>query len=110
MAPVGFPSYGKSGHLAEKSWRRIVTRRLSDVRPHVEEKSRQLDGDGGRGLAVIGKMLGHTQQSTTSIYARLETDLFDRGGNGGGSMMLAGILSSEQQGRESNVKILYYRR
>ena len=29
---------------------------------------------GGSGLPVIGKMLGHTQASTTAIYARLQTD------------------------------------
>lgn len=73
-----FPSYGQSGHLVEPkaSWKRLMTRAgLQDVRPHDLRRSiGSWMAIGGSGLPIIGKMLGHTQQSTTQIYARLSVE------------------------------------
>jgi integrase len=73
-----FPSYGTTGHLVEPkaAWKRLVTRAgLQDVRPHDLRRSiGSWMAIGGSGLPIIGKMLGHTQQSTTQIYARLSLD------------------------------------
>ncbi|MGW8256012.1 MAG: site-specific integrase, partial [Thermoguttaceae bacterium] len=73
-----FPSYGKNGHIVEPkaAWKRIITRAgLTDVRPHDLRRSLgSWMAMAGTGLPVIGKMLGHTQPSTTAIYARLQTE------------------------------------
>jgi site-specific recombinase XerD len=73
-----FSSYGKTGHLMEPktAWARIIKRAgLSDVRPHDLRRSLASHmAMAGVGLPIIGKMLGHTQPSTTAIYARLQTE------------------------------------
>ena len=73
-----FPSRGRHGHIVEpkSAWQRIVKRAgLSDVRPHDLRRSLgSWMAMTGAGLPVVGKMLGHTQPSTTAIYARLAVD------------------------------------
>lgn len=74
-SPWVFPGRGKTGHIVEPkaAWKRIIERAgLVDVRPH--DLRRSLGSwmtMTGAGLPMVGKMLGHTQPSTTAIYARL---------------------------------------
>ena len=69
---------GKTGHITEvkSAWKRIITAaKLADCRPHDLRRSlASYMAIGGVGLPVIGAMLGHSQPSTTAIYARLSTD------------------------------------
>jgi len=73
-----FPSHGRQGHIVEpkSAWKRIIQRAgLVDVRPHDLRRSLgSWMAIGGASLPLIGKMLGHTQPSTTAIYARLSVD------------------------------------
>ena len=77
-SPWVFPGRGKTGHIVEpkSAWARIIKRAgLSDVRPHDLRRSLgSWMAMTQAGLPVIGKMLGHTQPSTTAIYARLAVD------------------------------------
>jgi integrase len=76
--PWVFPSRGRQGHIVEpkSAWKRIIKRAgLVDVRPHDLRRSLgSWMAIGGASLPLIGKMLGHTQPSTTAIYARLSVD------------------------------------
>jgi integrase len=77
-SPWVFPSHGRTGHITEikSAWKRIVTAaNLTDCRPHDLRRSLASHmAIGGTGLPLIGAMLGHSQPSTTAIYARLSTD------------------------------------
>ncbi len=77
-SPWVFPSRGKTGHVVEpkSAWKRIIKRAgLVDVRPHDLRRSLgSWMAITGAGLPIVGKMLGHTQASTTMIYARLSVD------------------------------------
>jgi integrase len=57
-------------------WRRILKRAgLANLRIHDLRRSLgSWQAIGGASLPVIGKSLGHTQASTTQIYARLSMD------------------------------------
>ena len=59
-----------------RPWRAITKRaRLVDVRIHDLRHTHASIGVGaGLGLPIIGKLLGHTQPSTTARYAHLEAD------------------------------------
>ena len=76
--PFVFPSRGKTGHIVEPkgAWKRILTRAgLEDVRIHdLRRTLGSWQALAGSSLQVIGKSLGHTQVSTTAIYARLSVD------------------------------------
>ena len=77
-SPWVFSGRGKTGHIVEpkSAWKRIITRAgLVDVRPHDLRRSLgSWMAMTGAGLPVVGKMLGHTQPTTTAIYARLSVD------------------------------------
>ncbi|MFZ1935331.1 MAG: site-specific integrase [Thermoguttaceae bacterium] len=77
-SPWVFPSRGRTGHIVEpkSAWKRIIERAgLSDVRPHDLRRSLgSWMAITGSSLPVVGKMLGHSQPTTTAIYARLSTD------------------------------------
>ena len=77
-SPWVFPSRSKCGHLTEPkaAWKRIIERAgLKNLRPHDLRRSLgSWQAMGGASLPIIGKSLGHTQQSTTQIYARLQMD------------------------------------
>lgn len=66
----------KSGHITRPyaSWKRICQRaRLTDLRPHDLRRSLgSWQAATGASLPVIGKTLGHRNQSTTAVYARLD--------------------------------------
>jgi integrase len=59
-----------------RPWRAIVKRSgLLGLRIHDLRHTHASVGAGlGLGLPIIGKLLGHTQPSTTARYAHLETD------------------------------------
>jgi integrase len=77
-SPWVFASYGKTGHLVEPkaAWQRLLKRaNLEDL--HVHDLRRTLgswQAMTGASLPIIGKSLGHSQPSTTAIYARLQLD------------------------------------
>lgn len=77
-SPYVFPGRGKKGHLVEPkgAWRRICKRAgLADCRPHDLRRSLgSWMAISGSSLPIVGKALGHTQASTTQIYARLSVD------------------------------------
>ncbi len=93
-APVYvFPSFGKSGHLTEPkgAWKRIITRAgLAGLRIHdLRRTFGSWQAAAGVSLHTIGKSMGHKNQSTTAIYARLAIDPVRDGVNAGTSAMLA---------------------
>jgi integrase len=59
-----------------RPWRAIVKRAgLNGLRIHDLRHTHASVGAGlGLGLPIIGKLLGHTQPSTTARYAHLDTD------------------------------------
>jgi integrase len=76
--PFVFPSHGKQGHLTDlsRAWGRLCERaNLSDLRIH--DLRRTLGSwlaVSGASLTLIGKVLNHSQVSTTQVYARLNLD------------------------------------
>lgn len=73
-----FPGTGKTGHMTspKAAWKRIVTKAgIEDIRPH--DLRRSLGSwmvNTGSSLALIGGALGHKDQQSTKIYARLAID------------------------------------
>jgi integrase len=73
-----FPSHGRTGHLVEvkSAWKRIRDRAgVPDVRPH--DLRRTLGSwlaASNHSLPMIGAALGHSQPSTTAVYARIALD------------------------------------
>ena len=106
-----FPSHGRTGHLVEPktAWKRIIQRaELSDVRPHDLRRSLgSWMAIGGASLPIVGKALGHTQASTTQVYARLSVDPVKAAVTAAGEAMLeAGgmkLLESAPAGNRVNV-------
>ncbi|HXN06768.1 MAG TPA: tyrosine-type recombinase/integrase [Nitrospiria bacterium] len=77
-SPFVFPGTGESGHLKEpkKVWADLIERaKLTDIRPHDLRRTlgSWLAAEGAS-LILIGKTLGHSQASTTAVYARLNHD------------------------------------
>lgn len=111
-SPFVFPGTGKSGHLEEpkKGWKRILTDAgITDLRIHdLRRTLGSWQARTGASLAIIGKSLNHKNQSTTAIYARLDTDPIRNSVNRATSAMLeaAGITSAPtpQQPARSNSK------
>ena len=60
----------------QKSWNRIRARAgLEDVRLHdLRHSYASVGATGGLSLLYVGKLLGHTQASTTQRYAHLAED------------------------------------
>jgi integrase len=71
-------SRSTTGHITEikSAWKRVKTAAaLVDCRPHDLRRSLASHmAIGGTSLPIVGAMLGHSQPSTTAIYARLSTD------------------------------------
>ena len=88
-----FPSYGKTGHLVEpkKAWNRLLDRaEISDLRIHdLRRTLGSWQAATGASLPVIGKSLGHKNQATTAIYARLDLDPVRQAVNTATAAMLA---------------------
>ena len=79
-SPWVFPGRpgSKAGHIAEpkEAWKRICKRAgLEGLRIHdLRRSSGSWQAALGASLHVIGKALGHRNQATTAIYARLDTN------------------------------------
>ena len=77
-SPFVFPSHGKSGHLAEpkKAWKRLLDRAgIADLRLHdLRRTFGSWQAAAGVSLTIIGKSMGHKNQSTTAVYARLSLE------------------------------------
>jgi len=78
ISPYLFPGPGKSGHLVEikKAWASICeAAELENVRLHdLRHSFASILVAGGASLPMIGRLLGHTQVSTTQRYAHLDVD------------------------------------
>ncbi len=106
-SPWVFPTKSKTGHLTEPkgAWKRIVKRAgLHDVRLHDLRRSLgSWMAGAGVGLPLIGKTLGHKQQATTAIYARLDLEpVRDAMGSAVAAMLTAGgVLDVQSRGVEN---------
>jgi integrase len=76
-----------------RPWRAIVKRAgLNGLRIHDLRHTHASVGAGlGLGLPIIGKLLGHTQPSTTARYAHLDTDPVRRASEHIGSQLAAAM-------------------
>jgi integrase len=76
-----------------RPWRAIVKRAgLDGLRIHDLRHTHASVGAGlGLGLPIIGKLLGHTQSSTTSRYAHLDADPLRRASEHIGSRLAAAM-------------------
>ena len=77
-SPFVFPGRGKTGHIVEpkKAWATICeTAGIDDLRIHdLRRTLGSWQAAHGASLPIIGKALGHKNQATTAIYARLNID------------------------------------
>jgi integrase len=91
-----------------RPWRAIVTRAgLNGLRIHDLRHTHASVGAGlGLGLPIIGKLLGHTQPSTTARYAHLDADPLRRASEHIGSRLAAamGDLKSRPGGEVIQVE------
>lgn len=73
-----FPAAGTDGHMAppNKRWKSLlVDCGISDLRLHDLRRSLgSWAAMGGASLPIIGKMLGHTSNESTAVYAQLQLD------------------------------------
>ena len=73
-----FPSFGRTGHLAEpkRGWQRILDRaNIKDLRLHdLRRTFGSWQARTGSSLTIIGKSLNHKSPVSTAIYARLDLD------------------------------------
>lgn len=76
--PYVFPSFGRTGHLAEpkRGWQRILERaNIQDLRLHdLRRTFGSWQARTGSSLTIIGKSLNHKSPISTAIYARLDLD------------------------------------
>ncbi len=100
-----FPSpTARSGHLEEpkKAWQRIRERaKTKDVRVH--DLRRTLGSwlaASGYGLPMIGRVLNHSQPSTTAVYARLDLEPVRRALEANAQAMLAVERSADSSDRQ----------
>lgn len=107
-SPFVFPSHGKRGHLVEpkKSWKRILERAgLADLRLHdLRRTFGSWQAAAGVSLNIIGKSMGHRNQSTTAIYARLALDPVREGVTAGTSMMMAAARAKPTDTKEGGTE------
>jgi integrase len=86
----------KPRHDIKKPWATISERAdLKGVRLHdLRHTYASVGAGGGLGLPVIGKLLGHSQASTTQRYAHLDVDPVRRAAN-----IIAGNISGKLGGK-----------
>src|SRR5262249_23835061 len=102
-------AYAIAGHAAgghddkprsdlNRPWRAIVKRAgLAGLRIHDLRHTHASVGAGlGLGLPIIGKLLGHTQPSTTARYAHLDNDPLRRA-----SEAIAGRIAAALEGKKT---------
>lgn len=107
ISPWVFPSSRRTsqkGHLGDpaKAWDRIRERSgLHDVRIHdLRRTLGSWQAATGASLPVIGKSLGHKNQSTTAIYARLDLDPVKVSVDTATAAMMAAAKPDEQKDGE----------
>ena len=90
-SPFVFPGTGGTGHLVEikKSWATIRREAgLGDCRMHDLRHSYAATlASSGVGLLVIGRLLGHSNPTTTNRYAHLTDDAARDAANMAGKMI-----------------------
>jgi len=100
-SPYVFPSHGKDGHIVEpkKAWSELLTLAgLRDLRIHdLRRTLGSWQAATGASLQVIGKTLGHKNQKTTEIYARLNLDPVKASLNTATAAMLAAINGTAKE-------------
>jgi integrase len=84
----------------KRQWEAVAKRAgLQGVRLHdLRHTYASFGAGGGLGLPIIGKLLGHTQSSTTMRYAHLDNDPLRRA-----SESIAGRIAAALDGRSSDV-------
>jgi integrase len=101
-----FPSRGKTGHLAEskKVWAALLKRAgITNLRLHdLRRTFGSWQAACGFSLQVIGKTLGHKNQSTTAIYARLNLDPVRNAVEATTDAMLATAEAAKQGGGQDD--------
>jgi integrase len=82
----------------KRPWEAIITHaRLNGVRLHdLRHTYASFGAGGGLGLPIIGRLLGHSQVTTTARYAHLDNDPLRRA-----SEAIAGRISAALQGKRS---------
>jgi integrase len=106
ISPYLFPGPGKSGHLVEikKGWATIcATADLENLRVHdLRHSFASILVAGGATLPMIGRLLGHTQVSTTQRYAHLDVGpLRDLVAKVGATVDGAGKVADEKKAKAS---------
>jgi integrase len=91
----------------KRPWEAITTRAgLSGIRLHdLRHTYASFGAGGGLGLPIIGRLLGHSQVSTTARYAHLDNDPLRRA-----SEAIAGRISAALQGKRSGSPIRFHGR
>jgi integrase len=74
-SPWVLPAHGKTGHITEvkNGWKRLLERAgIKNLRVHdLRRTLGSYQAINGASLAIIGASLGHSQPTTTQVYARL---------------------------------------
>jgi integrase len=91
----------------KRPWEAITMRAgLAGIRLHdLRHTYASFGAGGGLGLPIIGRLLGHSQVSTTARYAHLDTDPLRRA-----SEAIAGRISAALQGKRPGSLIRFHRR
>jgi integrase len=91
----------------KRPWDAIIKRAgLDGVRLHdLRHTYASFGAGGGLGLPIIGRLLGHTQPSTTARYAHLDNDPLRRA-----SESIAGRIAAALEGRQASAVLPLRRR
>jgi integrase len=91
----------------KRPWEAIIKRAgLSGIRLHdLRHTYASFGAGGGLGLPIIGRLLGHSQVSTTARYAHLDNDPLRRA-----SEAIAGRISAALQGKRPGSLVRFHRR
>jgi integrase len=86
----------------KRPWEAVSKRaELDGVRIHdLRHTYASFGASGGLGLPIIGKLLGHTQDSTTARYAHLDNDPLRRA-----SESIGGRIAEALEGKERNTQL-----
>ena len=100
IVPGGDPDSPRS--YLTRPWEAITTRAgLTGVRLHdLRHTYASFGAGGGLGLPIIGRLLGHSQVSTTARYAHLDNDPLRRA-----SEAIAGRIAAALQGKRSGAVV-----
>jgi integrase len=96
----------------KRPWEAVSKRAgLSGVRLHdLRHTYASFGAGGGLGLPIIGKLLGHTQASTTQRYAHLDADPLRRASEAIGSQIAAALDGKSRGGSVVQLKDAQHRR